>query len=215
MGFYVSPDDVAKYLPWFRTLSVWHQLMLGTVVIGGLFLLIGWLVAKHHYAQQIEVLNSTVGHLRTLIDTAPKLEIPSPQESHNIRSREWPALSPKQIGDLRNRIAGISGMPVRKIQIVREDLVDCVDLAEDIAKAFRQAGWEVSDMDRLWEPLPLGIKIVGPRDDARRSVLLAALGDVLGSDFDLSIDVDKAHPWGNVVPDAMVIRIAIGRRPRL
>jgi hypothetical protein len=129
-------------------------------------------------------------------------------------SRSWPALSREQIASLRIQIAKAPPMAIHKIDIVREDFPDCADLADDIAKAFQGAGWEVSGMGRIWGDLLPGIKILGPKNDQRKSIFMSILADVLGPEFDISIGMNEPHPWANVVPDAMVIRIAIGRRPR-
>jgi hypothetical protein len=51
---YISPDDIAKYIPVFRTLPVWYQLVIVGVIVALGFALLGWWLAGKFYGERFE-----------------------------------------------------------------------------------------------------------------------------------------------------------------
>ena len=74
--------------------------------------------------------------------------------------REWPSLTRQQISDLRNRLAAtpaiIENRDNRRIEIVREEFPDCANLADDLAEAFKTAGWDVAGPYNIWGKIANG-----------------------------------------------------------
>jgi hypothetical protein len=132
----------------------------------------------------------------------------------------WPSLERSQIVTLRNRLATLPSTIEKKnnriIAMVRSDFPDCVHLADDIAQAFRDSGWELVDDapagTLFCGRIPDGIYVAGPMTDPRRTPLAAVLREVLGSQYEpirLDTRLSMQGPDG-----AVVIRLCIGRKPR-
>lgn len=133
--------------------------------------------------------------------------------------RSWPSPSQRQISELRNRFAvippNVGGRKFRNIQILRVEFPDCVDLADDIAEAFRTAWADPTILPgKPWGDLKEGIWIVGPRDDPRSPILLSILSEVLGVEYEpLGLEPSPPAPL-RALDLAVTIRIEIGRKPR-
>lgn len=87
MGFYISPDDIAKYIPIFRTLSVWSQLLIVGSVIAVAFGLIGWRIALAHYRERIATQQTFLDEYRARGGTPPTIQTRS-----GIKRKYWPWL---------------------------------------------------------------------------------------------------------------------------
>lgn len=145
----------------------------------------------------------------------------TPNDSQLVRMpRVWPSMSQRQIFELRNRLAAIpaviEGRDCRHIEIVREEFPDCADLADDVADAFRTAWADPTILPgKIYGNIKDGIWIVGPRDDPRRPILLSILSEVLGTEYEpISLETTPPVPGLERIDSRMVIRIAIGRKPR-
>src|SRR5271154_1889449 len=54
MGFYVSPDDLAKYVPLFGKLSTWWQLVIVAALILMVSAFVTWRFARLVYGERFE-----------------------------------------------------------------------------------------------------------------------------------------------------------------
>jgi len=133
--------------------------------------------------------------------------------------RAWPSLTRQQISDLRNRLAAtpaiIENRDNRKIVIVREEFPDCANLADDLAEAFKAAGWDITGPYKIWGKIANGIWVGGPQNDPRAAALLSNLSVALGRDYEpIAIETIPIRPEFDLIENATITRVAIGRRPR-
>jgi hypothetical protein len=133
--------------------------------------------------------------------------------------RNWASMSKAQIAGLRNRFAAmpptVEQRDNRHISIAREEFPDCANLADDIAEAFKDAGWVLihGGPIKIRGTISYGIWISGPPNDPRKPPLLTALSEVLGSNYE-PMRLDTALSWLPGLDEAMAIRISIGRSPQ-
>jgi len=156
MGFYLSPDDVAKYIPLFRGLSVWWQLVIAGLVISVASGFAGWRVALAYYRERIHV-------QQVIIDDYRGKERPQPQSpvQNNARAETggsgyekifWKPLTNEAKAILTSKFRALG---VHRVQVFSYDSTDCVSLATDIRRCFELAQWQV----RQWPLTNVGIHL--------------------------------------------------------
>lgn len=141
-----------------------------------------------------------------------------------VAAREYPPLSKFKISELAEALLilprAVVGRDNRHIDIRREELSDCMELADSLARAFRAADWRMSDEPRKsggGTPLPQGIWVVAGPDDLRVPPIADLLRKVLGPDYGpIGTKIVGSMDFGfpNFLDKFLVVRIAIGRKPR-
>jgi len=179
----------------------------------------------------LEVKDERIGRLTERVGQLEQSGVAS-----NVRDRliiekrqEWRALTPNQrrilTAKLRSLPARINDQDNRHIDIKREDLSDCIDLADDLGDCFRRAGWTMT-----WEPKNAensfpGISVSAGPLDPRVAPIADALREALGGDFlpveTRSVGILGAPPTQasaaagilGMLNAILVVQITIGRKP--
>ena len=151
------------------------------------------------------------------------------RQLETFRLRQWPVLTTEMVNSLATRLADLpttlEGRDFRHIEIVREEPTDCVDLADDFVKAFRQGSWELVGLpSHLIGSINPGIWVCAPKSDPRAPALLKVLNEIIGVEHkpiqyqEMSSglrEINKLGYTANTPDELLVIRLAIGRRRRL
>lgn len=142
----------------------------------------------------------------------------------SLAAREYPSLSHPKINELSEALLALPRIVVgrdnRHIDIRREELSDCMELADGIARAFRAADWRMMDEPKkpnTANPLPPGIWIAAPLNDPRAPLIADLLGQVLGPDYGpIGTKIEGSMDFGfpNFLDKFVVVRVAIGRKAR-
>jgi hypothetical protein len=207
--FYVSPDDVAKYIPVFRSLSAWWQIVIVVAVTAILFALAGWRVALAFYGERLKTQGVIIDNYRAQglspdeIANQKRRLSEVQAELTDFKSMFWRKLKDDEKTALRERVALIGQYSFR---IVSAHDADCHDLAGDLTRVIESAGWkrvfasqsvEEYDLDDWDLKQTSGIRVLGkyPVDNAPGPKLADALKPLikLGPSFAASLrDGDTA-----------------------
>jgi hypothetical protein len=133
--------------------------------------------------------------------------------------REWPLLTREQKSALTDGLRAlpteINGRENRRVDIRRDDIPDCMDLADDLADCFRKAGWRMGWEPRRMgdDPLTPGIHVIFAAGDPRAQPLAEVLTARLGQSIGVP-DLPASAFGGDFIAQGMVPQILIGRRPK-
>jgi hypothetical protein len=135
------------------------------------------------------------------------------------KAREWPLLTEEQSRNLVVLLLQINGEQEkvqRRVHVLRDDTSDCVYLAEDLAIAFVQAGWELikGRPERAMNALMPGIEVSLPPGHKAGRVVLDALFDIFGNEVHYA-----TAPYATAYPvksfdGATIATIRIGQKPK-
>ena len=110
MGFDISPDGIAKYIPIFRTLPVSWQLVIVVGLTAVVFFLVGWRIALGYYRERIETQKAIIDDYRE------KLKGQSPAEASQQMARNQKELIDlrAELEKVKTRMAtpGVTGPPL-------------------------------------------------------------------------------------------------------
>jgi len=141
MGFYVSPDDLAKYIPLFRQLSTWWQLVIVVGLTATLVFLLGWRIALGHYRERIETQKVFIDEYRE------KLKGLSPAEASEQIQRleamiarvQWRTITSEQRALFREVFPPDTRLELMKVCCVAAD-AEAESYANQLVRMFQESG---------------------------------------------------------------------------
>ena len=148
MGFYIAPDDVAKYIPLFRSLSVWWQLVIVVALMALIFGCLGWRFGRAFYAERLKFYTATLDEYRE------KLKGLSPTEASDqlrelkitvqeLQERQWRQITAEQRQRFRDTLQG-ERPEIWRIYCVMADS-EADGYTKQLMKMIRDCGIVIND----------------------------------------------------------------------
>jgi hypothetical protein len=191
--FSITPDDIAKWIPVFRALPVWWQIVIVVALVAGGFFFLGWKLAGKYQSSIIATQAATIEHLKIVQSTPAKQIVPE----------SWARLDAIKRGQIANVLRVLKHSEVRMFDVFIQSLPhsDCRDLAVDLRDAIQEAGLIAALIDDVSRRnIDPGIWIEGNRTDPIFQKLIEALA--------------QAHIHCQVRNvDGYMLNLRIGRRP--
>jgi hypothetical protein len=168
VGFYISPDDVAKYIPIFRSLSAWWQIVIvvGLTAVGSF--IVGWRIALGHYRERMNVQEARIKTQEAFIEEyREKLKGLSPAEASEqvqrleravteLQKQQWRKITEVQhlkfVKDLRT--APLQRQAVLEVFVVSAD-AEAENYCAQLERILREVGviQTGGGFTREWPPL--------------------------------------------------------------
>jgi hypothetical protein len=189
----ITPDDIAKWVPVFRSLPVWWQIVIVVALTAVGFFSVGWALANKYKATIIATQAATIEHLKIVQSTPAK----------QIAPESWARLDAIKRGQIANVLRVLKRSEVRMFDVFIQSLPhsDCRDLAVDLSDAIQEAGLTAALIDDVSRRnIDPGIWIEGNRTDPIFQKLIEAFAQA-----------DIRCQLRNV--DGYMLNLRIGRRP--
>jgi hypothetical protein len=146
--------------------------------------------------------NDEIKHLRAELDER--------------RAREWQLLSKEQEAQLIKLVQrnGSEDIAHKTISIACDEFPDSYYLGAQLVSVFKKAGWSLSrepTPEQVWADIAPGLNVQAPQGHLLAAFLMDALAQVFGRDLVCRQDIQSPLP--KVLDAAMVVQIAVGRKP--
>jgi hypothetical protein len=142
VGFSFSPDDIAKYIPVFRSLPAWGQLLIVIGVVGLISAWLSWRLGRSLLEERMKVLQATIDRLKGMspseaLDQIRRLEAMVVE----LQRERWRTITPTQrdkfVSSLQN--IGVLQNSIIEILVIGGD-VEAEKYGLELSKLLREVG---------------------------------------------------------------------------